>query len=61
LSFPPGLLLSGASFLLLAGALAVEAGGRVVLSSRWLLRAPLLLGASSEVVKARLVVTALLW
>lgn len=51
-----GLLAAAASFLLLCAVLSVELQSSLVLSRRWLLRLPLVLVASSELVKLRFVV-----
>jgi hypothetical protein len=51
-----GLLAAAASFLLLCVVLLAELQASVVLSRRWLLRLPLVLVASSELVKLRFVV-----
>eukprot|EP00882_Tetradesmus_deserticola_P016845 GHRQ01018015.1.p1 GENE.GHRQ01018015.1~~GHRQ01018015.1.p1 ORF type:complete len:304 (+),score=126.17 GHRQ01018015.1:768-1679(+) len=51
-----GLLAAAASFLLLCAVLLAELQSRLVLSRRWLLRLPLVLIASSELVKLRFVV-----
>lgn len=53
LVLPAGLLLAACSFLLLAVVLLLELQQSFVLRKRWLLRVPLLLVASSEIVKLR--------